>query len=57
MSVVMCPLCSERLDNNQYDNHMAWRHPDFETGWWPPVTVKKDEPKKEEVKNDEQRQQ
>jgi uncharacterized C2H2 Zn-finger protein len=39
MAYFKCPVCSEVMDNEKYDNHCAERHPDFQRGWIerPPV--------------------
>lgn len=33
MAMVKCVLCEERLESSAYDNHMAWKHPDFNPSW------------------------
>ncbi len=34
MLMTKCPVCGENLEDSGYDGHLAWRHPDFENGWY-----------------------
>lgn len=39
MSIARCPICGDLLENSGYDGHMAWRHPEFQRDWFPPLEV------------------